>query len=399
MQPKKPRFNPLILALALAAVLMVWSVLGGGSSSGGSSSMVYSTAVQYFENLQVTKFTLDLNTGVLTMTLKEGKLALPDPSSVSTVQSTGGLLSGMLSSSSSGSTGAEKNSDGTVTVRYKLPYASMFVKNVDSYIAAYDEANPDAPMEYDYTPLKESIPWMEILFYLAMLGCTGFLLFSMMRGGGAGGGIMNVGKARVKDERENKKTATFADVAGEDVQARYVAFQRVLFDTLENYSEPIPGVVDTVEALRKAGIKIGSTTGYTDKMMDIVIPAAEKAGYKVDNCVTSDHLPAGRPYPYMVYRNMIDLAVPSVDCVLKYGDTIADIKEGVNAKVWTVGVVMGSNELALTQEEVAAMPAGELDARKAEVRRRMLEAGAHYVVDDITELPAIIETINQKMNQ
>ena len=99
----------------------------------------------------------------------------------------------------SGSTGAEKNSDGTVTVRYKLPYASMFVKNVDSYIAAYDEANPDAPMEYDYTPLKESIPWMEILFYLAMLGCTGFLLFSMMRGGGAGGGIMNVGKARVKD--------------------------------------------------------------------------------------------------------------------------------------------------------------------------------------------------------
>ena len=216
MQPKKPRFNPLILALALAAVLMVWSVLGGGSSSGGSSSMVYSTAVQYFENLQVTKFTLDLNTGVLTMTLKEGKLALPDPSSVSTAQSTGGLLSGMLSSSSSGSTGAEKNSDGTVTVRYKLPYASMFVKNVDSYIAAYDEANPDAPMEYDYTPLKESIPWMEILFYLAMLGCTGFLLFSMMRGGGAGGGIMNVGKARVKDERENKKTATFADVAGED---------------------------------------------------------------------------------------------------------------------------------------------------------------------------------------
>ena len=27
---------------------------------------------------------------------------------------------------------------------------------------------------------------------------------------------MNVGKAKVKDEHENKKTATFADVAGED---------------------------------------------------------------------------------------------------------------------------------------------------------------------------------------
>ena len=215
MQPKKPRFNPLILALALAAVLMVWSVLGGSGSAAGSTSMAYSTAVQYFENLQVTKFTLDLNTGVLTMNLKEGKLALPDTTAQSTTQSTGGLLSGMLSSSNA-SGNAEKNSDGTVTVRYKLPYASMFVKYVNDYIEAYDAANPDAPMEYDYTPLKETIPWMEILFYLGMLGCTGFLLFSMMRGGAGGSGIMNVGKAKVKDEHENKKTATFADVAGED---------------------------------------------------------------------------------------------------------------------------------------------------------------------------------------
>ena len=103
-----------------------------------------------------------------------------------------------------------------MTVRYKLPYAYVFIENVQSYIDSYDAANPTAPMEYDYTSLKETIPWMEILFYLGMLGCTGFLLFSMMRGGGAGGGIMNVGKAKVKDERENKKTATFADVAGED---------------------------------------------------------------------------------------------------------------------------------------------------------------------------------------
>ena len=217
MQSKRPRFNPLILALALAAVLMVWSVLGG-TGAASSSSMEYSTVVHYFESLQVTQFSLDLNTGVITMNLKEGgknNLPLPDTTSQSTTQATGGLLSGMLSSSDE-DTAAQKNSDGTVTVRYKLPYASMFVKYVGDYIAAYDAANPDAPMVYDYTPVKENIPWMEILFYLAMLGCTGFLLFSMMRGGAGGGGIMNVGKAKVKDEHENQKTATFADVAGED---------------------------------------------------------------------------------------------------------------------------------------------------------------------------------------
>ena len=215
MQPKRPRINPLIFALALAAVLMIWSVFTSGTGMSGGSTMSYSTVVHYFEHNQVTKFTLDRNTSVITLTLKEGDLDLPQAAAASTADSTGGLLSGMLSSSSADSTAAEKNSDGTVTVRYKLPYAYVFIENVQSYIDSYDAANPTAPMEYDYTSLKETIPWMEILFYLGMLGCTGFLLF-MMRGGGAGGGIMNVGKAKVKDERENKKTATFADVAGED---------------------------------------------------------------------------------------------------------------------------------------------------------------------------------------
>ena len=216
MQPKRPRINPLIFALALAAVLMIWSVFTSGTGTSGGSTMSYSTVVHYFEHNQVTKFTLDRNTSVITLTLKEGDLDLPQATAASTADSTGGLLSGMLSSSSADSTAAEKNSDGTVTVRYKLPYAYVFIENVQGYIDSYDAANPTAPMEYDYTSLKETIPWMEILFYLGMLGCTGFLLFSMMRGGGAGGGIMNVGKAKVKDERENKKTATFADVAGED---------------------------------------------------------------------------------------------------------------------------------------------------------------------------------------
>ena len=216
MQPKRPRFNPLILALALAAVLMIWSVLGTSGSSTSGSTMSYSTVVHYFEHNQVTDFTLDRNTSIITLTLKEGDLALPDTSSAAgTTQAAGGLLSRMFSTSSA-SVGAVKNDDGTVTVRYKLPYAYVFIENVDKYIASYDAANPDAPMTYDYTTLKETIPWMEILFYLGMLGCTGFLLFSMMRGGAGGGGIMNVGKAKVKDEHENKKTATFADVAGED---------------------------------------------------------------------------------------------------------------------------------------------------------------------------------------
>lgn len=100
----------------------------------------------------------------------------------------------------------------------------------------------------------------------------------------------------------------------------------------------------------------------------------------------------------MIYKNMCDLAIPSRFSVLKYGDTISDIKEGVNAGVWSVGVILGSNELGLTEEEVQNMPEEELKARMLEVRYRMYAAGAHYVVDSIKELPALINAINTRMN-
>ena len=72
---------------------------------------------------------------------------------------------------------------------------------------------------------------------------------------------------------------------------------------------------------------------------------------------------------------MIDLAIPSVDQVVKVGDTIADIKEGVNAKVWSVGIVTGSNEMGVSEEEYNSRPAEEWESLKKEVRERMLAAG------------------------
>ena len=133
--------------------------------------------------------------------------------------------------------------------------------------------------------------------------------------------------------------------------------------------------------------------------MEIVLAGAREKGYTVDNLVTPDQVPAGRPYPYMIYKNMIDLAVPSVDEVVKVGDTITDIKEGLNAKVWTIGVISGSNEMGITEEEYNQLSDAERDNRKQEVRQRMLNAGAHYVLDNITELPACIAQINQQLNK
>ena len=170
--------------------------------------------------------------------------------------------------------------------------------------------------------------------------------------------------------------------AEEDVVELNRLFEEYLFASLEEYTDPIPGVIPTLEKLRTEGLKIGALA----------------KGYCVDYCATPNFLPAGRPAPYMIFENMIKLGVPCLDTVVKVGDTIADIKEGVNAKVWSVGVILGSNEMGLTEEETDNLTADELEDRMVEVRNRMLEAGASYVIRNIEELPALIQTINLKMN-
>ena len=145
MQPKRPRINPLILALALAAVLMVWSVMGSGSGSTSGSTMSYSTVVHYFEHNQVTSFTLDRNTSVITLNLKEGDLPLPDVSSTqSTVQSTGGLLSGMFSSSSE-STGAVQEDDGTSPSATSCPTPTFSSRTWTSISSPTTRRTPTRP--------------------------------------------------------------------------------------------------------------------------------------------------------------------------------------------------------------------------------------------------------------
>lgn len=176
-----------------------------------------------------------------------------------------------------------------------------------------------------------------------------------------------------------------------DVNAIYDVFEESLLESLEQYAEPKPYVTDTVAELRSMGIKIGSTTGYTDKMMGIVTAEAEKQGYKPDVWISPDSVGgAGRPYPYMIFENLKRLGVSSVKNVVKVGDTISDIREGVNAGVISVGVVDGSSELGMRGDEFEALGSSEKEAARERVREGFRNAGADYVIDDLsklTELP------------
>ena len=210
----KPRFSGIIVAaiLLVVALIMISSYSAIFSSSG--NTMMMSEAMAYFESNQVTYFNLDLNTGVIEMSLKEGEQPLPENAESAANDTSGGLLAEIYGDSADSY--GPKNG-GVVTVSYKLPYPQWFIQfYLKDYIDQYNAANPGAHMQYDMVAYKNNVPWFEIILYAFMIGSVVLLFMSMYRGGAGVGGLMNVGRAKVKDQQEGQRKATFADVAGAD---------------------------------------------------------------------------------------------------------------------------------------------------------------------------------------
>lgn len=179
-----------------------------------------------------------------------------------------------------------------------------------------------------------------------------------------------------------------------DVDAVFQAVWELMPHILADYAEPVPGLGDAMAALRARGIKIGSCTGYSRAMMSELLPIAEKLGYKPDSLVTADEVPNGRPWPWMCWRNCMNLGVFPTEAVVKVGDTVADIKEGINAGHWSVAVTRTSNALGLDAAEAAATDPHELARRERELAREFRRAGAHYVISSIADLPALCDDVS-----
>nr|WP_320146976.1 phosphonoacetaldehyde hydrolase [uncultured Anaeromusa sp.] len=186
----------------------------------------------------------------------------------------------------------------------------------------------------------------------------------------------------------------------QDVDSLYERFEPLLLASLEQYAQPLPEVVESVSLLRKAGIRIGSTTGYTDLMMDVVAAGAEKQGYAPDFWITPDSTQSyGRPYPYMIFRNIEALRLTATWTTIKVGDTIADIREGIHAGVWSVGVMVGSSQLGLSYAQYQGLQEKEKSMALAAVAQEFKEAGADFVIPTLGELPTLIEHINGEIAQ
>ncbi|MBR2305581.1 MAG: AAA family ATPase, partial [Ruminococcus sp.] len=149
--------------------------------SSGNSDKKYSEIMNSFDNLEVSKFELDLGSGQLKYELntdeEEGKAH-----------------------------------------SYTVPNVSIFVNEVlggndaESYRKLYNAKYPDDPLEYDLIPISDNSFWLNLIPTLLMLGVMIFFFVFMMRSAG-GGKMSSFGKANARVSPDSKK-ATFDDVAG-----------------------------------------------------------------------------------------------------------------------------------------------------------------------------------------
>lgn len=201
---------------------------------------------------------------------------------------------------------------------------------------------------------------------------------------------------RWKDSKGYAPTDNDAELLFSD----YIPLQN---ECLPQYTTLLPNVINTAKYLRNnLNIKIGTTTGFTRSMVDVILENTKKQGYTPDTNVAGDEIDNGlgrRPNPFMIYRNMLNLDIWPIQSVVKVDDTVGGVGEGLNAGCWTVGISSFSNYNDIDDlEHWNGLTNQEKNDKIANSRDILINSNAHYVIDDISQLPFVIKEINFRLS-
>jgi phosphonoacetaldehyde hydrolase len=177
-----------------------------------------------------------------------------------------------------------------------------------------------------------------------------------------------------------------------DVEDLYETFLPLQKKILAEHSDVIPGAIEAIGWCRSRGMAIGSTTGYTRALMDVVQPLAENAGLTTDCIVCSDEVAAGRPAPWQIFHAAESLGIFPLQEMLVIDDSIAGIQAGQHAGCWTAAVAATGNAMGLSLDEYEALPDPEKRSRCERIAREFLDAGADVVLDSVAELPELFSS-------
>lgn len=184
-----------------------------------------------------------------------------------------------------------------------------------------------------------------------------------------------------------------------DVDAMFADFVPAQLACLPTYTALLPGVKKVVNDFQAQGIKIGVSTGFTRVMVDVLLADVIKQGITPDATVAGDEVLNGaRPAPHMVFKNLDLMNISDVKSVVKCDDTVSGVGEALNAGCWGVGLVRYSNYMNInTLEEEATLSEVEIERRIEHTRKILRQSGAHYVIDSLVDLPAVIDDINARL--
>lgn len=150
----------------------------------------YSKVMEHFDNLEVSSYTLDLNSGELRYKLKSDNIER----------------------------------------RYVVPYVSLFVNDLygdfsegSSYRDRYNEKYPGEPLEEDYIAVSDNSFLTSFLPYLILVVIMIAFTFFIMRQATGGGKMNQFSKANTRNQPSSGKKVTFADVAGADEEKEELA--------------------------------------------------------------------------------------------------------------------------------------------------------------------------------
>ena len=185
-----------------------------------------------------------------------------------------------------------------------------------------------------------------------------------------------------------------------DVDTIYNAFLPIQKIRVAEYADPIPGTLQTVEWLHHRNIKIGSCSGYPREVLDVLLEAAARKGYRPDAAIACDDLDAGgRPGPWMALQNMIDLHISSVSHCIKVDDSLPGIYEGLNAGMWTVGLMLSGNETGMTLDQFSNASEQTKEKHRRIAGQKFKSAGCHYIIDSIADLPGVVRDIEKRLDK
>ena len=172
MTPKKGRGVGTYLMIGVLLVAALIFLLP--NLKGSSKEPEYSEIIQYFDDYEVTEYTLDLGSGELKMVLEDGK-----------------------------------------KITYDVPNVAVFRDDTKNYRTNYNRKHPDAPLKLDYYKIRDSSWMLTIIPTVILVLMMVFLFIFMMRQANGGGKYTSFGIANIKNQMNTRK-ATVADVAGAD---------------------------------------------------------------------------------------------------------------------------------------------------------------------------------------